>query len=77
MSQGIKTEQQSSLEIAEMNFEEFIEKCGLHEQDVEGKENDQIIEALLPSQGDKTIRITKFIQSPNCINANCIRKLAT
>ena len=29
-----------------MNFEEFIEKCGLHEQDVEGKENDQIIEAL-------------------------------
>ena len=49
VSQGIKTEQQSSLEIAEMNFEEFIEKCGLHEQDVEGKENDQIIEALLPS----------------------------
>ena len=60
----VKTERQSIDELASRYFGEFISKLGLNELG-EGKENDQIIEALFPEKERKgmTVEAVNRIQS--------------
>lgn len=66
---NVKTEQQAIEELASRSFDEFLFSCGLNERG-EGKENDQIIEALLNSAERKTLTMKLVNQIVEAANNN-------
>ena len=64
---NIKTEQQAIEELAARSFDEFLNNCGLNELG-DGKENDQIIEALLSTAERRSL--TKKVLSQIAEAAN-------
>lgn len=70
---NVKTEQQAIEELASRSFDEFLNNCGLNELG-DGKENDQIIEALLSTAERRALTKKVLSQITEAANNNADSK---